>query len=49
MRIDGAHLHVDGPIGEGEPLVLVHGGWTDHTTWNAVVGAAGPVVPSHPL
>jgi len=37
MRIDGTHLHVDGPIGDGEPLVLVHGGWTDHTTWNAVV------------
>src|SRR3712207_4937050 len=22
--------------GEGEPLVLVHGGWSDHTTWGLV-------------
>ena len=23
--------------GGGEPLVLVHGSWAEHTTWNAVV------------
>jgi pimeloyl-ACP methyl ester carboxylesterase len=23
--------------GDGEPLVLVHGAWVDHTNWNAVV------------
>ena len=25
--------------GRGEPLVLVHGGWTDHTTWRGIVPA----------
>jgi pimeloyl-ACP methyl ester carboxylesterase len=25
--------------GHGEPLVLVHGAWSDHTTWDAVVPA----------
>ncbi|MDX6760731.1 alpha/beta fold hydrolase [Streptomyces sp. F8] len=23
--------------GDGEPLVLVHGSWTDHHSWNAVL------------
>ena len=23
--------------GDGEPLVLVHGSWAEHTTWNAVI------------
>ena len=25
--------------GQGEPLVLVHGSWGDHTDWDAVVPA----------
>jgi pimeloyl-ACP methyl ester carboxylesterase len=37
MRIDDVELYVDAPIGEGEPLVLIHGGWTDHTTWSRLV------------
>ena len=37
MRVDGVELHVEAPIGDGEPLVLVHGGWTDHSTWAALV------------
>ena len=37
MRINGVNLHVAEPVGDGELLVLVHGGWTDHTTWNAIV------------
>jgi len=38
MRVNGAELHVEPPAGAGELLVLVHGGWTDHTTWDAVAG-----------
>src|SRR5215207_842915 len=38
MRINGIDLHVEPPAGEGELLVLVHGGWTDHNTWAALVG-----------
>jgi pimeloyl-ACP methyl ester carboxylesterase len=38
MRIDGAELYVAPPAGEGELLVLVHGGWTDNTTWGLVAG-----------
>jgi pimeloyl-ACP methyl ester carboxylesterase len=30
------HLHVES-TGEGEPVVLVHGSWTDHHAWDAVV------------
>jgi pimeloyl-ACP methyl ester carboxylesterase len=37
MRINGVGLHVEPPAGEGELLVLVHGGWTDHNTWAALV------------
>jgi pimeloyl-ACP methyl ester carboxylesterase len=44
MRIDGVHIHVDEPAGEGEPLVLVHGGWTDATTWGAAIE---PLARSH--
>jgi pimeloyl-ACP methyl ester carboxylesterase len=44
MRIDGIHLHVDEPVGDGEPLVLVHGGWTDATTWAAAIG---PLAHAH--
>jgi hypothetical protein len=37
IRIGGIGLHVEAPVGEGEPLVIVHGGWTDHTAFDAVV------------
>jgi pimeloyl-ACP methyl ester carboxylesterase len=37
MRVNGVELHVAPPIGDGELLVLVHGGWTDHNTWAALV------------
>jgi pimeloyl-ACP methyl ester carboxylesterase len=37
MRINGVDLHVEPPTGDGELLVLVHGGWTDHGTWAALV------------
>jgi pimeloyl-ACP methyl ester carboxylesterase len=37
MRVGGVELHVEPPVGEGDPLVLVHGGWTDHTVFEAVV------------
>jgi pimeloyl-ACP methyl ester carboxylesterase len=39
MRVDGVALHVEPPVGDGDPLVLVHGGWTDHTTWAALAPA----------
>ena len=38
MRIGGVELHVEPPLGAGDPLVIVHGGWTDHTAFDAVVG-----------
>src|SRR3712207_4797535 len=37
-RIDGAELHHQ-LTGRGDPLVLVHGAWTDHTSWQFVVPA----------
>ena len=37
MRVNGVELYVEPPAGEGELLVLVHGGWTDHNTWAALV------------
>ena len=36
IRIGGIGLHVEAPAGDGEPLVIVHGGWTDHTAFDAV-------------
>jgi pimeloyl-ACP methyl ester carboxylesterase len=36
--VDDADLYLDAPAGAGDPLVLVHGGWTDHTTWNLIAG-----------
>jgi pimeloyl-ACP methyl ester carboxylesterase len=36
IRADGVHLYYE-IIGEGDPLVLVHGGWGDHTSWRLVV------------
>ncbi|MBF6046301.1 alpha/beta fold hydrolase [Streptomyces sp. NRRL B-1677] len=38
VRVRGAELFHE-VVGEGEPLVLVHGGLTDHYTWQAVVPA----------
>jgi pimeloyl-ACP methyl ester carboxylesterase len=38
MRIGGVDLHVEPPAGDGEPLVIVHGSWTDHTAFDAVAG-----------
>jgi pimeloyl-ACP methyl ester carboxylesterase len=35
--INGVGLHVEPPVGAGEPLILVHGGWTDHNTWARLV------------
>lgn len=37
MRINGVELHVEPPVGEGELLVLIHGGWTDHDTFAALI------------
>ena len=37
MRINGVELHVEPPVGEGELLVLIHGGWTDHNTFAALI------------
>jgi pimeloyl-ACP methyl ester carboxylesterase len=37
LRLEDVELFVDRPVGEGEPLVLIHGGWTDHTTWTRLV------------
>ena len=39
LRIGGVQLYVAPPIGSGEPLVIVHGGWTDHTAFDAVAPA----------
>ncbi|GGX93157.1 alpha/beta fold hydrolase [Streptomyces hiroshimensis] len=38
VRVRGAELFHE-VAGEGEPLVLVHGGLTDHYTWQAVLPA----------
>jgi pimeloyl-ACP methyl ester carboxylesterase len=35
--INGVELYYE-LCGEGEAVVLVHGSWTDHVTWDAVVG-----------
>jgi pimeloyl-ACP methyl ester carboxylesterase len=37
IQIGGVGLHVEAPVGSGDPLVIVHGGWTDHTAFDAVV------------
>lgn len=36
LRVNGAELYYE-VFGEGHPLVLVHGGWGDHTSWRLVV------------
>jgi pimeloyl-ACP methyl ester carboxylesterase len=35
--LNGARLHVAAPTGDGDPMILVHGGWTDHRTWSMLV------------
>jgi pimeloyl-ACP methyl ester carboxylesterase len=35
-EINGVKLYYE-ETGEGDPLVLVHGSWTDHATWELVV------------
>lgn len=36
QRINGAELYYE-LSGSGDPLVLVHGSWVDHTSWQLVV------------
>jgi pimeloyl-ACP methyl ester carboxylesterase len=36
VRVNGVNLFYE-LAGSGEPLVLVHGGWTDHSSWQFVV------------
>jgi pimeloyl-ACP methyl ester carboxylesterase len=36
LRVNGVELYYE-VIGEGDPLVLVHGGWGDHNSWRLVV------------
>jgi pimeloyl-ACP methyl ester carboxylesterase len=35
VSVNGVDLHYESQ-GDGPPLVVVHGGWTDHTVWQAV-------------
>ena len=37
LRINGVDLHVPPAAGDGELVVLVHGAWTEHGTWAALV------------
>jgi len=37
LPIDDAELFVAEPVGDGEPLVLVHGAWTGASTWGLLV------------
>ena len=37
MRIDDVELYVEERAAEREPLVLIHGAWTDHATWSRLV------------
>ncbi|WP_405491335.1 alpha/beta fold hydrolase [Streptomyces sp. NBC_00096] len=38
LRAGGPELYYE-VVGEGEPLVLVHGSWNDHTSWRPVIEA----------
>ncbi|MCE7081381.1 alpha/beta fold hydrolase [Streptomyces sp. ST2-7A] len=38
VRANGVNLHHE-TVGEGEPLVLVHGSWNDHRSWQPAIGA----------
>jgi len=35
MSVNGVELHYE-ILGQGDPLILVHGSWDDHSTWDAV-------------
>ncbi|MGW8784331.1 alpha/beta fold hydrolase [Streptomyces sp. NPDC055796] len=35
-RVNGVDLYYE-VVGEGEPLVLVHGSWVDHETWQRIL------------
>ncbi len=37
MNINDLHIHVE-ESGDGEPVVFVHGSWSDHHAWDALVG-----------
>jgi len=39
-NVNGIELYYE-LEGSGDPLVLVHGSWGDHTTWQPLVGALG--------
>jgi pimeloyl-ACP methyl ester carboxylesterase len=41
LRAGDATLHVDAPVGDGPPLVLVHGAWTGASTWALLTGPLG--------
>jgi pimeloyl-ACP methyl ester carboxylesterase len=36
INVNGVQLYYE-RIGSGEPLVLIHGSWIDHASWNAIV------------
>jgi pimeloyl-ACP methyl ester carboxylesterase len=38
IHANGAELYYE-EYGEGDPLIVVHGGWSDHHNWQAVVPA----------
>ncbi|MGW1510941.1 alpha/beta fold hydrolase [Streptomyces sp. NPDC002394] len=38
VRVNGVNLVYDS-VGEGEPLVLVHGSWNDHHSWQPAIEA----------
>ncbi|MGW6710232.1 alpha/beta fold hydrolase [Streptomyces sp. NPDC054956] len=38
LRTPGPKLYYE-VVGEGEPLVLVHGSWNDHTSWQPAIDA----------
>jgi pimeloyl-ACP methyl ester carboxylesterase len=37
IHLNGIDLHHE-VQGDGPPLVIIHGGWTDHTVWSTVAG-----------
>ena len=38
VRADSVNLYYE-TVGEGEPLVLVHGSWNDRKSWQAAIEA----------
>jgi pimeloyl-ACP methyl ester carboxylesterase len=37
-KANGINLYYELTGDHGEPIMLIHGSWTDHSNWNAVVG-----------